>query len=70
MVALVRKLTTEVDDELVRARRTALSTGAAYVIQIKAIRGSMGRISMDGWDYMVDRSNVDFQPVFTDVADE
>ena len=48
MVALVRKLTTEVDDELVRARLTAVSTGAAYFIQVKAIRGSIGRSSMDG----------------------
>ena len=55
------------ENGLVRARSAKDVRGAIYAVDVMALRGAIGRITSNGWDYIVDRSNIDFRPLFGDV---
>ena len=54
---------------LVRSRKAARGRGAIFALDLNAIRGSVGRLTLGDWDYIVDRSNTGFKPVFAEEAD-
>ena len=53
-----------------RAPLGTASLGAIYLIDVKAIRGSVGRLEIgDDWQYIIDHTSSNFRPEFDNDVD-